>query len=124
MCGKCLERVSIQSSHFCFKGSLLLFLAKELPNFGNFFLLDFSTSSVTEVAVIVFLTIVFNCQDHAKQHNFLNLLNTSDVMDVGQGRGATSRMGCTIMVCAVLQCIKWLAFSANFYVITWRELEV
>jgi hypothetical protein len=123
MCGKCLERVSIQSLHFCFKGSLLLFLAKELPNFGNFFLLDFSSSSVTE-AVIAFLTIVFNCQDHANQRNFLYLLNMSDVMDVGQGRGATSRMGCTIMVCAVVQCIKWLAFSANFYVITQRKLEV
>jgi len=103
---------------------LLLFLAKELPSFGNFFLLDFASSSVMEVALIGFLTIVFNCPDHAKQCNFLNLLNMSDVMDVGQGRGATSRMGCTIMVCAVVQCIKWLAFSANFYVITWRELEV
>jgi hypothetical protein len=106
MCGKCLERVSIQSFHCCFKGRLLLFLAKELPSFGNFFLLDFSSSSVMEVALIGFLTIVFNCPDHDKQRNFLNLLNMSDVMDVGQGRGATSRMGCTIMVCAVVQCIK------------------
>jgi hypothetical protein len=47
MFGKCLERVSIQIFHHCLRKSLLLFSAKELPNFGKFFLelLNFLTDN-------------------------------------------------------------------------------
>ncbi len=48
MFGKCLERVSIQIFHHCLRKSLLLFSAKELPNFGQFFLelLNFLTDKI------------------------------------------------------------------------------